>query len=80
MQQNTAELLLGLLPGLYLFSRYWSPVIAAALGLVYLIGREVYAATYVKDPAKRSIGFALSFLPIIILLLGGLLGAVRALF
>jgi len=80
VQQNTAELLLGLLPGLYLFSRYWSPVIAAALGLVYLIGREVYAATYVKDPAKRSIGFALSFLPIIILLLGGLLGAVRALF
>lgn len=80
IQQNTLELLLALLPGLYLFSRYWSPLIASALGLVYLIGREIYAATYIKDPAKRSVGFGLSFLPIVILLLGGLLGAVRTLF
>jgi uncharacterized membrane protein YecN with MAPEG domain len=80
VQQNTLEQLLGLLPGLYLFSHYWNPLIAAALGLVYLIGREIYAATYVKDPAKRSLGFGLSFLPWIILLLGALLGAVRSIF
>jgi hypothetical protein len=83
VQQNTLELLLGLLPGLYLFSRYWGqwgPLIAAGLGLVYLIGREIYAATYVKDPAKRGLGYGLSALPIVILLAGGLLGAVRSLF
>ena len=83
VQQNTLELLLGLLPGLYLFSRYWGlwgPLIAAGLGLVYLIGREIYAATYVKDPAKRGLGYGLSALPILILLAGGLLGAVRSLF
>jgi hypothetical protein len=80
VQQNTLEQLLGLLPGLYLFSRYWSPLIAAGLGVVYLVGREIYAATYVKDPAKRSLGFGLSFLPVVLLLAGGLLGAVRSLF
>jgi hypothetical protein len=79
VQQNTAELLLALLPGLYLFSRYWNPVYAAALGVIYLLGREVYAASYVKDPAKRSAGFGLSMLPILILILGALIGAVRVL-
>jgi hypothetical protein len=76
VQQNTLELLIVLLPGLYLFARYVSPVWAAGLGLVYLIGREIYAASYVKDPAKRSAGFGISFLPIMVLILGGAGGAV----
>ena len=76
VQQNTLEQLLALLPGLYLFSRYFNPLVAAGLGVVYLIGREIYAVTYVKDPAKRSLGFGLSFLPTVVLLLGGLIGAV----
>jgi len=79
VQQNTLELLIALLPGLYLFSRYWSPVIAAVLGVIYLVGREVYAAGYVKEPAKRSAGYGLSFLPTAILVVGGLAGAVRQL-
>jgi uncharacterized membrane protein YecN with MAPEG domain len=76
VQQNTLELLVMLLPGLYLFSRHISPVWAAILGVVYLIGREVYAASYVKDPAKRSAGFGISFLPVMALILGGAGGAV----
>ncbi len=79
VQQNTMELLVVFLPGLYLFSHYFNPLIAAALGVIYLIGREVYAASYVKDPAKRSAGYGMSFLPAVILLAGGLIGAVRAL-
>ena len=79
VQQNTMEALVVFLPGLYLFSHYFSPLVATALGVVYLIGREVYAASYVKDPAKRSAGYGLSFLPAIILLAGGLIGAIRAL-
>jgi glutathione S-transferase len=79
VQQNTLELLVALVPGLYLYSRYWNPLVAAALGVIYLIGREVYAAAYVKEPAKRSAGFGLSFLPTAILVLGGLIGAVRQL-
>ncbi|MGA9025097.1 MAG: MAPEG family protein [Steroidobacteraceae bacterium] len=76
VQQNTLELLIGLLPGLYLFGRYINPLWAAGLGLVYLIGREVYAAAYVKDPAKRGAGYGLSFLPVMVLILGGAGGAV----
>jgi glutathione S-transferase len=76
VQQNTMELLVVLLPGLYLFSHYFSPPAAAVLGAVYLVGREVYARAYVKDPAKRSGGYGMSFLPAAILVLGGLIGAV----
>ena len=80
VQQNTLELLVVLIPGLYLFGHYFSPLWAAGLGIVYLVGREVYSATYVKDPAKRSAGYGLSFLPAAILVIGGLVGAIRALY
>ena len=76
IQQNTLEQLVGFLPGIYLFSRYFSPLWAAALGVVYLVGRQIYAASYVLDPSKRSLGYGLSFLPMAALLLGGLIGAV----
>ena len=78
VQQNTLELLVILLPSLWMFSNYFSPPTAAALGGVYLIGRFLYLMGYVKDPAKRSAGFGLSFLPILALLIGGLYGAIRA--
>ncbi len=80
VQQNTLEQLVVFIPGLYIFGRYVNPLWAAGLGVVYLIGREIYAASYVKDPAKRSLGFGLTFLPSVMLLAGGLLGAVRQLF
>ena len=79
VQQNTLEQLIVFLPALYVFSHYYSPLVAAGLGVVYLIGREIYAATYVKDPKKREIGYVLTALPVAILLLGGLFGAIRQL-
>jgi hypothetical protein len=79
VQQNTLEQLIVFLPGLYLFSHYLSPLVAAGLGAAYLIGRELYAVTYVRDPAKRGPGYGLTFLPTVILVLGGLFGAVRKL-
>jgi len=79
VQQNTLEQLIVFLPGLYLFSNYFRPQVAAVLGAIYLIGREIYAFTYVKDPAKRDIGFGMTFLPTVILVVGGLFGAVRTL-
>jgi hypothetical protein len=80
IQQNTLELLIAFLPGIYLFSKYFSPLLAAAIGAVYLLGRELYAYTYVKDPSKREVGYGMTFVPMIILVVGGLIGAVRALF
>jgi glutathione S-transferase len=79
VQMNTLELLIALLPGLWLFAYYVRPTWAAALGGIYLVGRFVYLRSYVADPAQRGIGFGLSMLPILALLLGGLLGAGSAL-
>ena len=75
VQQNTLEQLVAVLPGLYLFARWINPTYAALLGVVYLIGREIYASTYVKDPATRSVGFGLSVFPVATLVVGGLGGA-----
>ena len=76
VQQNTLEQLIVFLPALYVFSHYYSPLVAAALGVVYLIGREIYSFTYVKDPKKRELGFVLTVLPLAILIFGGLFGAI----
>jgi glutathione S-transferase len=75
VQQNTLEQLILFIPGLYLFARYFNPLWAAGLGLIYLIGRQVYSASYVKDPKTRSAGFGLTFLPTLVLIVGGLIGA-----
>jgi glutathione S-transferase len=79
VQMNTLELLIALLPGLWLFAHYVSPTWAAVLGAVYLVGRFVYLQSYVADPAKRGAGFGLSMFPILGLLLGALVGAGLAL-
>jgi len=78
VQQNTLELLPLFIPSIYIFARYISPFWAAGIGLVFILGRAVYAAGYIKDPKKRSMGFGLSALPVLVLLAGGLFGAVRA--
>jgi uncharacterized membrane protein YecN with MAPEG domain len=78
VQQNTLEWLIVFIPGIYMYGRYWSPFLAAGLGVLYLIGRQMYAIGYVKDPAKRSAGFLLSFGPTIFMVCGGLIGAGRA--
>jgi uncharacterized membrane protein YecN with MAPEG domain len=76
VQQNTLELLIVFVPGLFLFSRHFNPLWAAVLGVVYLIGREIYAASYVKNPAARGAGYGISALPTVVLVVGGLVGAV----
>lgn len=77
VQMNTLELLVLFLPALWLASRYFSTTWTAGLGAVFLIGRIVYARAYVRDPARRSLGFALSMLPTMALLAMGFLGALQ---
>ena len=75
VQQNTLEQLIVFLPGLYLFAHYFNSPWAAGLGLIYLLGRQVYSASYVKDPKSRSAGFGMTMLPTLVLIVGGLIGA-----
>ena len=76
VQQNTLELLVLFVPGIWMFAHYVSADVAAGLGVVFIVGRFLYFKGYVADPKSRSLGFALSFLPAQILLIGGLVGAV----
>jgi uncharacterized MAPEG superfamily protein len=76
---NTLEQLVVFVPAMWLYGTYVSPSWAAGLGLVYIAGRLTYLLGYVADPRKREIGFGLSALPLLILLLGALWGTGRAL-
>jgi glutathione S-transferase len=79
IHQNTGEQLWLFLPSLWLFALYVSGPAAAALGVVWLVGRLIYLRGYVEDPEKRGPGFLIGFLATFVLLLGSLIGAVRAL-
>ena len=73
VQQNTVEQLVIFLPALM------NDPVAAGLGLVFILGRALYARAYMLDPAKRGPGFGLTLLGSGVLLIGGLIGAIVAL-
>ena len=75
VQQNTLEVLVLFIPGMWMFGHYVSADVAAGLGLIFIVGRFLYLRSYVADPKSRSIGFTLSFIPAQILIIGGLIGA-----
>ena len=50
---------------------------AAALGAVFIAGRAIYAAAYVRNPATRSLGFALTMLPNLAMIIGTLVWGIR---
>jgi len=79
VQQNTLELLVMFIPALVIFSYWVRPDIGAGIGAIYLIGRFLYARSYISNPAARGPGFALSILPTLILLIGGGIAAVMSL-
>jgi glutathione S-transferase len=75
VQYNTIEQLVIFLPALFGFAWFASPGWAAVLGIVFIVGRALYARGYVQDPAKRGPGFGLTLLANTVLLLGATLGA-----
>lgn len=72
VQANTLEWLPVFLVSLWLFALYWNDLVAAGLGVVWILGRIIYALTYVADPKSRGPGFLIQFAASIILLLGAL--------
>jgi glutathione S-transferase len=84
VQANTLEWLPIFLPSLWLCHLFWQPqdqtgIIVAAIGVVWIVGRILYALGYVVDPSKREMGFLIQFLATIVLLLGALGKAVMVL-
>ncbi len=80
VHQNTLENLVIFLPGLWMFALFVNEPLAAALGIVFVVGRVIYARLYVAAPETRAPGVFASFGPALLLLLGGLLGALASLF
>jgi glutathione S-transferase len=80
VQMNTLEQSVLFLPLLWLATVYpvVSGYLAPGLGLVWIIGRLLYASGYMADPAKRSSGFLVSGLALLGLLVLSIVGIVHA--
>ena len=72
---NTIEQLVIFLPGLWMFGYYVDAQIGAGIGLLFVIGRFVYRVAYLGDPKNRSAGFGIGALSMVVLVVGGMIGA-----
>jgi glutathione S-transferase len=72
VQMNTLEWMPIFLPSLWLFAFYISDALAAALGLVWIIGRILYLTGYSQAAAKRGLGFGIQGAAAVLLWLGSL--------
>lgn len=79
VQMNTLELLILFIPSIVIAGKYWPAAVVAGIGAVYLLGRFIYWRAYVTAPAKRALGFMLSLLPIVVLMLLSLVGIAMSL-
>lgn len=78
VHQNTMENLVVFLPALFAFAYYVSDVWSVVPGLVFIIGRFLYSSGYTQAAEKRGPGAMISFVANVVLVLGGLIGAVLA--
>ncbi|MEO5558320.1 MAG: MAPEG family protein [Dokdonella sp.] len=78
VQMNTLELTVVFLPAMFIAAKYWPQAYVASAGAVYLLGRLIYWRSYVAAPASRGLGFALSMIPILALLVGALAAIIRS--
>jgi glutathione S-transferase len=76
---NMLEQMMMFLPGLWIFATVVSPMYAAILGAVWVVGRIVYAWGYYQAAEKRGLGFAVSSLASMVLMIGSLIGVVMRL-
>jgi glutathione S-transferase len=80
VQMNTLEQVVLFLPVLWLATVYpvVSGYLAPGLGLVWIIGRVLYASGYMAEAAKRSSGFLIAGIALIGLLILSIIGIVHA--
>jgi len=76
VQANTLEWMPLFLASLWLFAIYWPAWIAAIVGVVWIIGRFMYMQGYIAAADKRSMGFLVQGIAVIILFAGALVGAI----
>lgn len=79
VHQNTIEQLIMVIPGLWMFGYFLNPNWAAGVGVVFIISRFMYSSAYSNDPSKRSLSFTIGFISTMVLVIGGMVGAVMSL-
>lgn len=79
VQQNSMEQLVIFIPGMLAFAHYVSPKWAVLLGVLYLLGRQIFSYLYITNPKKRGPGVALSLLSNMVLVVGALVGGIMKL-
>ena len=85
MQENTQEQLIIFIPVQFMYGwlgdnlGWYGYETAAALGVIWLIGRGLYARAYVKEPLSRSIGFMMTMIPSMLMLCGCIVGVLVSL-
>jgi len=79
IQQNTMEQLVVFVPALWIYAHLVNPLWGAGIGIFFVIGRFIYRAAYLKDPASRSNGFTIGVLATAVLLGWSLVAAVMSL-
>ncbi len=78
IHQNTVEQLVVFLPSLWLFGYYVHALIGAGLGLLFVISRLIYRKSYLDEPISRATGFGIGAMVMMVLMIGGLVGAILA--
>lgn len=77
VQMNTQEQLVLMLPALWLCAIWVGELYAGIGGLIWCIGRVIYVATYLRDPKSRSIGFTLTILPTVVMMVADAIRVVQ---
>jgi uncharacterized membrane protein YecN with MAPEG domain len=78
VQMNTIESAIVFLPALWLAARWGSGYVVAVAGGLWIAGRIVYALGYLQAAERRSLGFGMSFMAIVVLMADAAMGVLRA--
>ncbi|HEX4637441.1 MAG TPA: MAPEG family protein [Rhizomicrobium sp.] len=78
VQGNTVEGFIVFLPALWLAALYFQGWVPPIIGLIWCLGRILYAAGYMKAAERRHIGFGICILSVIALVILAGIGIVQA--
>ena len=78
VQGNTVECFIVFLPALWLAALYFQGWVPPIIGLVWCVGRIVYAAGYMMDADRRHFGFLICILSVFALVILAAIGIIGA--
>ena len=76
VQMNTLEQMAVTIPAMWICAAFFSPIWAAGLGVIFMVGRLVYRQAYMREPSTRGPGMIIGFLANMALVILGLWGAI----